>query len=129
MAIAKVGDGLFFPGIDRIDHDFHAEPILPAHLDLSPAQISPRARLDALYALDDLHASILKSLEPPISDPGVLLPAEFFHELFKMPRVLKEASQKRPRVARPCGLAAHMLAEELARRGLAWQLRAALCQA
>lgn len=128
MAIAKVGESVFFPGIDQIVNDFRAEPVLPAQAGINPAQVPARAYLDELYALDDLHAVILKSLEPQIVDPAMLMPAEFSATMLAMPRRLQEAALAWPRVARPCGQAAHMLNEELNRRGQAWQYIAALRQ-
>lgn len=128
MAIAKVGDNIFFPGIDQVVNDFHAEPILPAQAEVNPAQVPARTLLDELFALDDLHASILKSLEPQVFDPTMLLPGEFSATLLAMPRRLQEAAQAWPRTARACGQAAHMLNEELNRRGQAWQYIAALRQ-
>ncbi|MBK4733227.1 type III secretion apparatus assembly protein SctX [Noviherbaspirillum pedocola] len=128
MAIAKVGDSVFFPGIDQIVNDFHAEQVIPAQAEINPAQVPACSLLDELFALDDLHASILKSLQPQVFDPVMLLPAEFSAILLAMPRRLQELAQAWPHTARICGQAAYMLNEELHRRGQAWECNAALRQ-
>jgi hypothetical protein len=128
MAIVKIGDSLFFPGIEGVQHDFHAEPVALAQTDVAPAQLPTRGLLDDLFALDDFHSSILKSLEPRVFDPAVLRPADYSATLMSLPRQLQEAAQAWPRAARACGQAAHMLAEEMARRGQAWQCVMALQQ-
>jgi hypothetical protein len=128
MAIVKLGDSLFFPGIESVQHEVPASPLGPVQTDVTPAQVPTRDLLDELFALDDFHSCILRSLEPQLFDPAMLRPADWSATLTALPRRLQEAAQAWPKTARACGQAAQMLAEEMARRGQAWQSVMALRQ-
>ena len=128
MSPIRTSERQFASGLNVVSSDNRAEALLPAPADVSPADVPTRSQLEQHFRLPDMNDLIIAALQPLITSHDMLKPARFMSALGSTPRELRLVAQNNPKAARPLGIAASLIADELGRRNQVWIFQAALRQ-